>query len=133
MSKLLLIPITPHAHTEIAPIVHVLAAFPWREQPATRQDRLDEAGLLLDPVVLYWSDMLMRWVVAECAFGGDADFSSLGRSRLASFGVENYGETLASRRRDALCWPVVTDLVVCLCALGAIEVHWIGGCGLYCL
>jgi len=82
VSKLLFIPITPYADTKIAPIVwSVLAALPRRGQSAARQHR-HKATLLLVPVhmsMLYRSDMLMRWVVAECTFGGDLNLGRLGR------------------------------------------------------
>ena len=70
--------------------------------------------------------MLVRRVVAECTFGGDVDLRVTSR-RLGAFVVlEDYRETLTSRRRDALRWPVIFDGVVRTRTFGADEVHGIG-------
>lgn len=94
--------ITPHADAKVAPIVTLtLHAFPGGVAQPPARDHRQEARLSGFVHMHCWSNVLMCWIIAVRAGGGDFDLRlGLWLCGLAPYmgRLENYGEALPSRR-----------------------------------
>jgi hypothetical protein len=105
--------VAPNTDTQIAAIVTlILHALPWCVAQPPACDHRQEAGFSMLVDMNRWADVLVCWVVAVCAGSGNFDLGlGLGLRGFASnvAGLEDHGEALAGRRRDAFGRALIFD------------------------
>lgn len=125
--------VAPHADTEVTRVAPVtLQTLPGCiAKPPTCHDGEEPrlARCLRAGVDMGVADVLVLWIVAVCTGGSDID---LGRWLGFAFALgrfEDYGETLAGRRRNALRGRLVVLDRMMTRMLGAKEIHNVDGFG----